>query len=54
MKTSEESSMYDCKYASREWSLSASLAVNSKWMYLLCIEVFERRFKRQEKKGGKK
>ena len=34
----------------REWSPSAFLAMSSKTMYPLRIEVFERRFKRQGKK----
>ena len=54
MKTSEESSKYDCMYAGREWSPSAFLAMNSKTMYLLCIEVFKGRFKRQGKKEERK
>ena len=54
MKTLEESSIYDCKYLGIEWNPSASLAVSSKRMYLLHIEMFERRFKRQEKKEEKK
>ena len=54
MKSLEESSIYDCKYAGREWSPSASLAVSSRRMYPLRIEVSERRFKRQEKEEEKK
>ena len=46
--------MYDCKYAGMEWSPSTSLATSLRWMYLLRIEVFERRFERQEKKEEKK
>ena len=54
VKTSEESSTYDYKYASMEWSSSASLATSSRWIYVMHIEVFERRFKRKEKKEEKK
>ena len=54
LKTSEESSIYDYKYVGMEWSLSTSLATSSRWMYLLRIEVFVKRFERQEKKEEKK
>ena len=46
--------MYDCMYAEREWSPNAFLAMSPKTMYLLRIEVFERRFKRQGKIEEKK
>ena len=54
IKTSEVLSKYDCMYAGREWSPSVFLAMSSKMMYLLRIEVFEGRFKRQGKKEEKK
>ena len=41
-------------YAGRAWSPSAFLAMSSKTMYLLRIEVFEGRFKRHGKKEEKK
>ena len=51
MKTSKESSMYDCKYTGTKWSLSFTAYL---WMYSLHIEMFERRFERQKKKKEKK
>ena len=41
-------------YAGRAWNPSAFLAMSSKTMYLLHIEVFEGRFKKHGEKEGKK